>query len=223
MTGRWSGAATSCEQKPIHYFVVATKKKGGSVAPCWCTSSNLHARAYMPTKSTACKIMVLDHPNRMEHSCHVSLPVVYETRLKLHPPSRKEKQKIASGETDKNCFYPHNANYFCVTANKLMVLPSIYITVQSTLKPQHQHRKKLNPSIADDIIKLLNKITVPVEERLLSRMGLYNKITLWSSAHVGGCLLYPNRPRQKSSLGYISIYYFKIYSFPQHCNFLKST
>lgn len=55
------------------------------------------------------------------------------------------------------------------------------------LKTQRPH------SITDDIIKLLNEITVPVDQRLFSRAGLHNEITLQTSAHTGGRPSSPNR------------------------------
>lgn len=76
---------------------------------------------------------------------------------------------------------------------------SIFTTAEP-LKTQHPHRRKLNPSITDDIIKLLNEITVPVDQRLFSRTGLHNEITLQASAQTGGRPLSPNRAAHKGRL-----------------------
>lgn len=65
------------------------------------------------------------------------------------------------------------------------------------LKTRRPHRRKLNPSITDDIIKLLNEITVPVDQGLFSRTGLHNEITLQASAHTGGRPLSQNRAAHK--------------------------
>lgn len=136
-----------------------------------------------------------------EHSWHVLPSMVCAARLKLNstPPKWKINKKIirASGETSKNCLHPNTTHRLCASVKKLLPFASdrVYLYHSTEhFRPQCPHRKKLNPSITDDIIKLLNEITVPVEEGLFSRMGLYNKIILWANAHAGGRLLYPNRP-----------------------------
>lgn len=67
-------------------------------------------------------------------------------------------------------------------------------------KTQRPHRSRLNPSITDDIIKLLNEIKVPVDQRLFSRTGLHNQITLQASARTGGRPLSQNRAAHKGWL-----------------------
>lgn len=79
------------------------------------------------------------------------------------------------------------------------MLLSILIAAQC-FKTQRPHSSKLNPNITDDIIKLLNEITVPVDQRLFSRTGLHNEITLQASAHTGGRPLSQNRATHKGLL-----------------------
>lgn len=89
-------------------------------------------------------------------------------------------------------------------AAALPLILSVYAYLyrgEEHFKARRPHRKKLNPGITDDIIKLLNESTVCVEEGLFSRMGLYNKITLRASAHTGGGLLYPNTTQILGPLG----------------------
>lgn len=84
----------------------------------------------------------------------------------------------------------------CENKTSITLFTSIFTTAER-LKTQRPHRRKLNPSITDDIIKLLNEITVPVDQRLFSRTGLHNEITLQASAHTGGRPLSQNRAAHK--------------------------
>lgn len=200
------------------FFVVTNKKERGSVAPCWHTSSPkpgcmcAHIQRIFscshPQIQRHAKIVFSDHSNRMELYTRAQLACFAfhglcsktEADPPNPPPSQawKKNKKIirASGETS-TCLHPNTTHHLCVSAKKLLLFASdrVYLYHSTEhFRPQCPHRKKLNPSITDDIIKLLNEITVPVEEGLFSRMGLYNKIILWANAHAGGRLLYPNRP-----------------------------
>lgn len=196
-------------------LLLQIKKERGSVAPCWRTSTPkpgcmcAHIQRIFscthPQIQRHAKIVFSDHSNWMELCTRAQLAwfalhgLCSKTEAEFDPPKMKDNKKIirASGETSKNCLHPNTTHRLCASVKKLLPFASdrVYLYHSTEhFRPQCPHRKKLNPSITDDIIKLLNEITVPVEEGLFSRMGLYNKIILWANAHAGGRLLYPNRP-----------------------------
>lgn len=91
------------------------------------------------------------------------------------------------GQTEHDPFtWPHTTEH-CVyllsesdetAAVSLWLCLTIYIIAAS----QHPHRRELKPGITDDITTLLNETTGPcVREGFYSKMGLYNKITVWTN------------------------------------------
>lgn len=144
--------------------------------------------------NTPCKTVQITQTecnNMWQHSWHIFLSMVCAKTLKLNPPtSTKGRTWKISFCTDRET-WPllsslHSTQYLiylCTSVKKWLLFEFLSISQHRVLRPRHPHRKKINPSIADDIIKLLNEIAVPVQAGPFSRMGLYNKNALLANAH----------------------------------------